>query len=150
MDHAELKEKLYAYHDNELRAQERVEITDHLSNCDSCRSELQTWKKISQSMFRREPIEPSESFVAAVMDRIDPQTQTNPATSWWDWLWEIPAFGLGFAALMFLFSFHSIESATSIEAIVSSDAGRTESLKWISQSNSETAEEALDFSVEDL
>ncbi|MEK7287562.1 MAG: zf-HC2 domain-containing protein [Elusimicrobiota bacterium] len=71
MNHEELKEALFTFHDGELAGKERQEVETHLVTCSDCRLALERWKKISGVLLRPAKIAPSEEFVSRVMRRIE-------------------------------------------------------------------------------
>ena len=87
MNHREIQDRLDAYLDGELPADERRTIEDHLSGCVNCAVSLDAQRRISRAVFRQPPIPNTEFFVARVMARIH-EAAAEPAgifSGFWKW-----------------------------------------------------------------
>ena len=58
-----------AYADDELNEDEKAELESHLSECEECRSILETYREISAEIIQ-DTEEVPESFAAGVMDKV--------------------------------------------------------------------------------
>lgn len=81
MSHATMKEKVFALYDGELGPEEKTLAQAHLDACPECRAELAAWKTASARFFRPAPVHTSESFVRAVMDRLD-EEEPSRESAW--------------------------------------------------------------------
>ena len=70
MDCAEVSGKLSSYQDNELRAEVRAGVEEHLTVCEECRRELEELKMITTDISSLENIEPLVNFDAEIMSMV--------------------------------------------------------------------------------
>jgi len=70
MDCGEVSGKLSPYQDNELGAEERAGIEEHLFVCEECRKELEELTLITTDISSLESIEPLLNFDAKVMSMV--------------------------------------------------------------------------------
>lgn len=71
MDCAEVSRKLSPFQDNELRADVRAVVEEHLSGCEKCRRELEELVTITMELSTAGDIEPTANFDACVMSEIN-------------------------------------------------------------------------------
>jgi len=71
MDCGEVSRKLSPFQDNELEADVRISVEEHLSGCEECRRELEEYVEITADLLSAVDIEPSVNFDAVVMSEIN-------------------------------------------------------------------------------
>lgn len=148
MDHEILKQKLFALHDKELPASERVAVEAHLSGCYECRLALRDWEKISHAFFAKQPVAPSEVFVEQVMAKLD---QSVPSPWWIGWArWFVPVVGLAGVAFFLSVDNPLRENSPATENILLASAGGSSSLQWIVSGEEPEPEELVGLNLEVL
>lgn len=114
MDHIELRDKIFEYHDGRLSGMESAQVEAHLKECADCLVFYENWKKVSKALFAPASSNGgSETFVRGVMDRLE-ALETRRQGSVIPIQWFAPA--LGMAAMLFLALIPS-RQALSAEAI---------------------------------
>ncbi len=146
MDHAVLKEKVFALYDGELSGEERQQVGAHLQECAECRGRVERWTAVAKVFFKEPRPLASEFFVQRVMDRIGLLNRPRPALQWnIAWRWLVPA--LGATAALLLMLNQPAQRAVSIETLL---LGNTEEpVSWMLLSDQKpTKEEVLGFALE--
>ena len=145
-DHAQIKEKLFALYDGELKGPAKVEAETHLNECAECRTLFEGWSKTAKTLFPEpQPLE-SEFFVRRVMEGIEAQnTPASPPIRRRYYLrWLVPALT---AATLFLVIQQSLQQSVSVESLLLSDLSGPSS--WVLSNTRPTADQVLDFVMED-
>ncbi len=119
----EVKRKLSAYLDGEMKERERKTISEHLEKCPDCKKELTILSQQDKFLERVEAIEPSVNFRAKFWQKVTRQQQViaseqsergnlfrrlKPAATW------LPVPAMGF--LIVLVIFHLITFSFSVSA----------------------------------
>jgi|GEM_PF-3624785 len=99
MNYDEIQDKIYAFFDGELEAEERPEIESHIQTCQACASLLERWRQISTTVFK--PLSPpdTEFFITRVMARLQEEDTLKLRRTW---SWQVPFLALGVASLLFV------------------------------------------------
>jgi|GEM_PF-4120646 len=85
MMHRYFKKKLSSYHDNELGANERKRLEEHLQTCGECRRELAFYQKMSTDLKTQEAPHVRPFFAQRVVNRAE--TKSRPSVwSVFEWL----------------------------------------------------------------
>ncbi len=104
------------------------------------------WTRISNALFRKADVPPSEIFVSRVMARIEEFDREQALEN--NWLrWLVPSFGFGFAALLFAVTFAGTRTELSAETLLLADKGAE--AQWIFAENAQN-DEVLGFTAEEL
>ncbi|NNE98180.1 MAG: hypothetical protein HKN25_04085, partial [Pyrinomonadaceae bacterium] len=77
----EVKEKLESFFDGETRSSENDGINSHLVNCDTCRADLESLKRIRKTMKRVLPISAPASLDSKVLGAFHTRQFKNQTTS---------------------------------------------------------------------
>lgn len=109
------------------------------------KSEIKAWKRVRLALFPSIKTPPSEAFVSRVMARLE-----QPKPSLLSWLWEIPALGLGFAALIFIFTYRPVDNATSMETLLINDASETPAVQCILHPDAPPTDDLIGINTEVL
>jgi hypothetical protein len=104
------------------------------------------WTKITQTLLRRQAVQPSEAFVMRVMARVNALEKPAPFFSWRGWL--IPSFGAAFAASMMMASF-SVPAKTEVAAETVLLADSPAESEWVFADNNMN-DNALGYTLEDM
>ena len=102
MEHCAFQDKIFLLADNELPEGERREMAAHSEACGECAGLLRRWLNLQQSLGPASLPEPSESFVDAVLDRLDapaPHYVVRSQRALWEWL---PRLSLGLAGIVLI------------------------------------------------
>jgi len=73
-----VREMLWAYLEQELTAEETVNIEEHLKNCDDCRKELELQKEIMDSLQNIPDEELPEGYHRELMQKLQAETKVVP------------------------------------------------------------------------
>ena len=149
MNHDQMKEKIYQYHDKELSPADCSMVEDHLKECSQCRNELSDWKKLSSTFFAPSPTAKySEKFVAGVMAQIPRVTESLPGA--WGlnviWNWSFAGMSLAVLVMPLLLSMRSKED---ILNLFLANGRITSSTHWVMNSDSIEEDEFYRYTLEE-
>ncbi len=144
MDHAAIRERVFAFYDGELAGDARQEVEAHLQGCPECRAMVERWTATAGVFFKKPQPDTSEFFVQRVMDRIETQQRPRPALRWRVELrWLVPALGL--TAMLFVVM-QPAQQPVSVEMLLLGDTGGATS--WVLSNGAPTADEMLGLAME--
>ncbi len=145
MNHALMKEKVFALYDGECADDARREVEIHIEGCSECRAMMERWKATAPVFFKEpRPLE-SEFFVHRVMERIEIETQPRPVFRRKIYVrWLIPALGLVAALLLIV---PSVQQPVSVETLLFE--GNPSAASWVLSNKTPTTDEMLGFAMEE-
>ena len=146
MNHAAMKEKVFALYDGELDQNSRREVETHLGECPDCRSLFECWKTAAGVFFQEPRPLVSEFFVQRVMDKIEAWERPLPATRRNASLrWLVPALGL--AAMLFaILRPMQMQQPVSVEGLLLE--GIPGPTSWVLSNRTLTTDQMLGFAME--
>ncbi len=145
MDHAAIREQVFALYDGELAGPARQEAEDHCRQCAECRALYGRWAAMAKTLFRNPQVVPSEFFVQRVMDRVEllersRQVVLRPAM---EWRWFVPA--LGMAAVALCLVLQPQRRPVSLEGLLFIEVPSPSS--WVLSNDTPTAEDILKLAM---
>ncbi len=147
MNHAAMKEKVFALYDGELDPGARQDVEAHLGGCLECRAMHERWKRAAGVFFREPPPLSSEFFVQRLMDRIELSERPLPVIRWAASLrWLVPALGLAAALCAFLLWPIQARQPVSVEMLLLE--GTPGPASWVLSDKRPTADQILGFTLE--
>ena len=147
MNHAAMKEKVFALYDGELDPSARQEVEAHCGECLECRAMQQHWKAAAGVFFREPPPLSSEFFVQRVMDRIELWERPLPAARRNAPLrWLVPALGLAAGLFVLLLWPMQAQQPVSVEMLLLE--GTPGPTSWVLSNETPTADQMLGFTLE--
>lgn len=101
MDHENLKDQVFLYHDPETSEDERQVLARHLQDCEECRLSLKQWEQI-QAKISKTALAPSPVFAYRVMERLhgvtgDRSKDLSPSAAPAFLKWLFPTLGYSLA-----------------------------------------------------
>ncbi len=115
MNHDQLKDQLFAFHDGELSAESHARLKAHVDTCPSCQQSLLEWKDTSRLFLEPLRVKSSEIFVQQVMRRV---RALEPEASGLGWplfvRWAFPALALSVSSFAgaFVYTEQPLTAAT--------------------------------------
>lgn len=77
MNCKEWQEQLPAYMEDELEAKLKAALAEHLSECDSCRKELQLWHQAMALVHQLPQVEPSSALRERLLTAVKEEAETK-------------------------------------------------------------------------
>ncbi len=145
MNHATIRQQLFAFHDGELTPQAAAEVRAHLGACAECRGVSEGWARTAGMLFKVSVPAPSEFFVSQVMRRVR-ELEAVPARRFlpvFSLRWLVPAVGV---LMVFLTVAPPATQNFAMENMVFQDAGDRSS--WMASGNTATADDTLAYVLE--
>jgi len=140
MNHETLKEKVFAFYDNELPPGERAAVEAHLLSCPECRALHEDWARTAAALSHGVTPSPA-GFTNRVMARIDnlPQPAGLP---WW-----VPAVSLALAAASYFLT--PRPDAVSTENLLTANGLETAAEQWVSYDETTRPDNVLEVNLEE-
>jgi anti-sigma factor RsiW len=149
MTHEKMKEKLCAYYDRELLADEEQLLRRHLETCSECRDEVDEWRRMDQLLVFPAQAD-TEEFVAKIMARL-PRPKANTANKWIvDWGWQILALAGAAASLLVLIGRQPRETPPSLDAVLVGESYDQTGVQLFLQKEAPKTEELVNLLWRDL
>ncbi len=146
MDHAAMKDKVFALYDGELGQEARQEVEAHLKGCLECRAMYERWRTTARAFFKEPRPVPSEFFVQRVMDRIELWERPLPAPGPYARLrWLVPALGLA-AVLFAMMRPAQTQQPVSVEMLLLE--GTPGPASWVLSNATPNTDQMLGFAME--
>ena len=132
MNHFELQEKLFDWHDGQLSAAQAAEVSAHLSSCSECRMQLDDWKQTAQTFLIPLKMENSPAFTQNVMRKIrNSQTTETQERPQFFARWAFPALALSVGSFAAVLLYVAQPTAASADGLFLTDSQATPS-EWVS------------------
>lgn len=119
MNHDEIKNNLFLFHDGEIKGEAANLISDHLLTCSECENVLSAWND-QMALLKNSTPEFSEAFVERVMNSI---AAIEPSLTWLQKVdqfitskWFFPAFvSAALAGFIFIMSYAPYDETNKLE-----------------------------------
>ena len=132
MNHSELQEKLFDWHDGQLSAAQAAEVSIHLPGCSECRMQLDEWKHTAQTFLIPLKMEDSPAFTQNVLRKIRntqaAETQERPR---FFARWAFPALALSMGSFAAVLLYVAQPPMASADGLLLTDSQDTPS-EWVS------------------